>query len=122
MVNEIESLAAAKYSSIFESRHKIQNKGNAKILTDEEIKSLFKDNIPKQELEKISIEINRMVESKDLSNRRVELRINSEINRIIITVFDKNTNEVVREIPCKELQNLAIYLKEAIGLFYDKQV
>ena len=120
MVSEIDTSSVNKYSQAFE----ISNKNNTRILSHEDLKKLISDanKIPKEEVQQITEEINRMISSMDLTNRRIELRVNEDINRIIITVYNKDNNEVLREIPCKELQNLALYLKEAIGLLYDGQV
>jgi uncharacterized FlaG/YvyC family protein len=120
MVSEIDTSSVNKYSQAFEMNMNIKN--NTKILSQEDLKNLMANNIPKEEVQKITEEINRMISSKDFANMRVELRVNEEINRVIITVYSKDNNEVVREIPCRELQNLALYLKEAIGLLYDRQV
>jgi flagellar protein FlaG len=118
MVSEIDTSSINKYQQTFE----MSNKNNTKVLSQEELKNLIADNIPKEEVQHITDEINKMISSTDMANRRVELRVNESINRVIILVYNKENNEILREIPCKELQNLAVYLKEAVGLFYDKQV
>ena len=89
-------------------------------LSDEELKKFIVDEHSHPEIEQVMDELKKITESNDVLNRRVKLSINKEINRIIITVVDKNTDEVIREIPCKELQNLAAQLQEAIGILYDQ--
>jgi flagellar protein FlaG len=88
-------------------------------LSDEELKKFIVDEHTHPEIEQVMDELKKLTETNDVLNRRVKLSINKEINRIIITVVDKNTDEVIREIPCRELQNLAAQLKEAIGILYD---
>jgi flagellar protein FlaG len=125
MINEIDSLVL-KYSSILDSSRKsgqtvnapheeVSMKNNEKKIEQPRI-------IQEADLKQISDDINRLVTSRAISNMRVELHFNEEINRIIITVYNKDNNEIVREIPCKELQNLAMYLKEAVGLIFDNKV
>lgn len=124
MVNEIDSLML-KYSSILgipnHKTYQTNNVHQAEIIVNADEKNSSSRIISEDDLKQISIEINKLVASKDLSNRRVELHYNKELNRVIITVYDKESNEVLREIPCKELQNLALYLKEAIGLIFDNK-
>jgi flagellar protein FlaG len=40
----------------------------------------------------------------------------------MVTVVNEDTGEVIREIPSRELLDLAAKLEEAIGLIFDKKV
>ena len=93
-----------------------------KQFSDEEIKELIHKEIPEFELEKVIEGLNKIAAASEILNKRVELRVNKEINRVIITIIDKESNKVIKEIPCQELQNLALHLKEAIGILFDKSV
>ena len=90
------------------------------LLTHEQIKQLVQKEIPELSAEKLAddMEISKPI---DLIDRTVHLSVNKNINRVIITVVDKESNEVVNEFPCEEIQHLAAHLKEAIGLLYDDE-
>jgi flagellar protein FlaG len=55
-------------------------------------------------------------------NRRLKFDINTELNRIVVKVIDKDTEKVIREIPPSEIQNLLMKIREAIGLLYDTEI
>lgn len=89
-------------------------------LTNEQIKQLIQKEIPELNAEELAenLEISKPI---DLINHKVRLSVNKNINRVIITVVDKESNEVVKEFPCEEIQHLAAHLKEAIGLLFDEE-
>ena len=84
------------------------------------LKGLPTDSFFMQCMEKLAddMEISKPI---DLIDRTVHLSVNKNINRVIITVVDKESNEVVSEFPCEEIQHLAAHLKEVIGLLYDDE-
>jgi flagellar protein FlaG len=84
-----------------------------KVLTKEDLKKRY------PELEETIRDLNKIAESDPTLNRRVRLSVNKDIDRIIISIVDRNTDRVIKEIPCKELQDLAVHLKKAIGILYD---
>ena len=43
-------------------------------------------------------------------------------HKISVTVIDKNTGEVIREIPSEEVQRLSGKLEEMLGMVFDKRV
>ena len=92
-----------------------------KTLSQEEIKNLIQKEIPELNSDRITENLN-ISKPLELIDRKVQLRINKNINRVIITIVDKQSNEVIKEIPCEELQNLALHLREAIGLLFDEKV
>jgi len=65
-------------------------------------------------------ELNKIIANTDIFSRKIQLSYNEEINRVIVTVVDRDSGEVLREIPSKDLQRLARHLKDAIGVLYDK--
>ncbi|MBN2544380.1 MAG: flagellar protein FlaG [Spirochaetes bacterium] len=72
------------------------------------------------DIEKIQIDLNKMLDSLNFLDKKIKLSYNDDINRVIITIMDKETNEVVKQFPSVELQNLAEHLKKAIGILFDK--
>ncbi len=53
-------------------------------------------------------------------NQRVSFSFNKETNRVIMKVIDAGTNEVVREIPPKEMIRLLEHMHDLIGMFVDE--
>ena len=70
-------------------------------LSDEQLKQFIVDEHTHPEIEQVMDELKKLTETNDVLNRRVKLSINKEINRIIITVVDKNTDEVIRKFHAK---------------------
>jgi len=122
MVKEIDSLVSKYISVAVQSSKNQQIQAIQESITpttkQQEIK---KQIIPDSDLQQIAHDINKLITSKAISNLKVSMSYNKEINRIIITVIDPENNTILREIPCKELQNLALYLKEAVGVIFDKK-
>jgi uncharacterized FlaG/YvyC family protein len=91
-------------------------------LSKEEINDLIKHEIPGLELDNVIDGLKKLAETSEILNKKVTLRINKDINRVIIVVMEKNTNRIIKEIPYEEIQNLAAHLKQAIGVLYDNEV
>lgn len=89
-------------------------------LTNEQIKQLIQKQIPELDAKELANDL-KISKPIDLIDHKVHLSVNKAINRVIITVVDKESNEVVKEFPCEEIQNLAAHLKEAIGLLFDEE-
>ncbi|HOO72135.1 MAG TPA: flagellar protein FlaG [Spirochaetota bacterium] len=51
---------------------------------------------------------------------RISFSYHEKTNRIIVKVIDSATNEVVREIPPKDLIKLLEHIKEYMGMFVDE--
>jgi flagellar protein FlaG len=91
-------------------------------LTQEQIQDLIHKEIEGLETSEIQSMLDNIASSSEILNKRVKLRVNKEINRVVITIVDKSTNEVIKQIPSEELQNLARHLNEAIGVLFDREV
>jgi len=89
-----------------------------KEIINEERAQNLKKNV--ERYDKITEEIRKVAEESKLLNRKIQLSVNEELNRVVITVVEKNSNRIIREIPSEELQNLAKHLKDAIGVLFDK--
>jgi flagellar protein FlaG len=57
-----------------------------------------------------------------LHNVNLNFSVHEASGKIMVTVVDENTGKVIREIPSRELLDLATKLEEAIGLIFDKEV
>ncbi len=53
------------------------------------------------------------------TNRRVSFAFNEKIDRVVMKVINTENNEVVREIPAKEMVRIYEHMHELIGMFVD---
>ncbi|MEJ5362752.1 MAG: flagellar protein FlaG [Spirochaetota bacterium] len=53
-------------------------------------------------------------------NNRIAFSVDEKTDRIVMRVLDANNNEVIREIPPKEVIRLAAQIREMIGMFIDE--
>ncbi|HOJ63650.1 MAG TPA: flagellar protein FlaG [Spirochaetota bacterium] len=121
MIGDIDYLSSDKYNSVIIQKNIRERRNyNGETLSKEEIKEIVQKQSPDIDIEKILKSVDQF-NAITSSNERVELYYNKDINRVIISIVDKETDEVIREIPCKEIQNLAKYLREELGNLYDKK-
>lgn len=76
--------------------------------------------------EQLSAALDDITKYLDKIDRKLEFRLDSDTGRTIITVLDAETEEIVRQIPAKEVVDMARYLSEAspdvvLGLLLDSQ-
>lgn len=53
-------------------------------------------------------------------NKRIAFSFNEKINRVVLKVINTENNEVVREIPPRELVRVYEHIHELIGMFVDE--
>lgn len=56
----------------------------------------------------------------DIFSKDLDFSVNKEINRVIVRVVDRNTNETVKEIPSQEVQNIQKRMQELLGILVEK--
>lgn len=57
-----------------------------------------------------------------VTGRKLQFSVNKDLNSVIITVLDSKTNQVVKEIPSKDIQNLKLRIRKALGNLFDEVV
>lgn len=73
-------------------------------------------------LERLQQRLKEYNSQLQFQEQEVKLSLNEEINRVIITVINKNTKEVVYEFPYKEIQQLIAQLQDITGVMLDQKV
>ena len=53
-------------------------------------------------------------------NQRVSFTFNDKIDRVVMKVINTDNNEVVREIPSREMVRVFEHMHELIGMFVDE--
>lgn len=57
--------------------------------------------------------------SELISGRKLQFNVNDELGSVIVKIVDPNTDQVLKEIPSKDIQNLKINIRKAIGILFD---
>ena len=110
MVNKIDNLGQSKLSSIT-NKTEHSNSGN------EGLSNIY---ISKQEIESMVNTLNSVGESVGNVDRRMSFYYNEKANRVVMKIMDTQSNEVVKEIPPKEMVRLLESIHEFIGMFVDE--
>jgi flagellar protein FlaG len=58
----------------------------------------------------------------EIKNTRFEFSIHEETKRVIVRIYDKNTNELISEIPPEKFLDLIANIWKQVGLIIDKRV
>ena len=74
------------------------------------------------ELPDISNVIRELQQVSLAFNRRLQFRVNQELDMVVVKVIDSRTDEVIKEIPPEQLQRLHGRIREAIGLIVDESI
>ena len=98
------------------------NKGNTK-------PEMFLTSDPAIVAEKIARNSNELAESirelqklSDSMDRKVQFKVNEELDRVVVKIVDPATDKVIKEIPSADIQKLQIRIRETLGLLFDKQI
>ena len=75
---------------------------------------------PEPEKSEILNVIDKLNNSLENVNEKVFFSYHEENNRIIVKVIDKQTKEIVREIPPRDIVKLSEHLREYLGLLVDE--
>ncbi|MBI5191892.1 MAG: flagellar protein FlaG [Nitrospirae bacterium] len=81
---------------------------------DKENKTLNKGDI-----EKVADQINSKIES---TNKSLKFFVHEATGQIAVKVINKDTNEVIKEIPAKELLDLQAKIEDMVGMLIDKEI
>ena len=60
--------------------------------------------------------------SKIVAGNKLQFNVNKELNTVIISVIDAETEQVVRQIPSEDMQKLKLRIRQAIGSLFDEKI
>lgn len=72
-------------------------------------------------LERIEDEVKRLNETAYLYNIGLRFSIYEETNRVVVQVYNREDNEVIRQIPPEKILNLVAQIQQMIGLLLDEE-
>ncbi|HPS58401.1 MAG TPA: flagellar protein FlaG [Spirochaetota bacterium] len=91
---------------------------NDKTVTEKQDAENFRrEELSPEDIKRTVAELNRLSGS---FNEKVQFGYHENTNRIVIKIIDKDTNEVVSEIPSKYSLRLLEHIQENIGLIVDE--
>ena len=73
--------------------------------------------LSREQVEKLA---ETLSENANLSKIALQFRVDEDVDRIVVSVFDQNTEEIIRQVPPEEALNLARSLDQMVGLLFDK--
>jgi flagellar protein FlaG len=73
--------------------------------------------LPREEIEQVA---EFLSESANLFNVGLKFNINEDTDRVIVSVVNKDTEEVIRQIPPEEVVDLAKRLNEMAGVLFNQ--
>jgi len=72
-------------------------------------------NRQEESVDDVVVDMNRMAQQL---HRELQFSTSEESGQIVIKVIDKETDEVIREIPSEEVQEMRARLSEAAGMIF----
>lgn len=66
--------------------------------------------------------IDRVLKALQGPNTSLEMKIHEKTNQVIVKVMNRDTGEVIREIPPEKMQDLVAKMIEIAGLLVDERV
>lgn len=115
----VESVSAQSVLPITESKNKQpQETANIKNIHELSQESNQDQDSKKQALIK---KIEAYSGKIEVQQKGLEFSIHDETKQIIVEVIDRNTKEVVREIPPEKVLDMMAQLEEYMGLFIDEK-
>ena len=93
-------------------------KNNAKI--NEAIDSAD-SNQPKVNPDDLIKAVNNINQAFEAFNQGVRFKVNDDTKQLVVQIVNQDTDEVIKEIPSKEVLELEAQIREMVGLFLDEK-
>ena len=85
----------------------------------EEAERLKKEKLTPEVMQEI---IEELKKKPSMLNTQLKIQIDKDTDILVVKVINKETNEVIRQIPPEYLLKIAKYLDEITGLLYNEKV
>lgn len=80
---------------------------------------LLNDSLTADEIDELIGELNDVMR---VMNTKISFSIDTETNRPVIQVSDKDTGELIRQIPPEELMRVSQRLSDVLGILFDDRM
>jgi flagellar protein FlaG len=78
--------------------------------------------VPKNAPEKIKEVITRLQATLQNIEPRIELSVDKELKQVIVRILDKESGELIRQIPSEEVLELDRFFADQSGLFVEEEI
>ena len=95
-------------------------KAESTVRAADDTKVQNQDQFDASEINNLVSSVNQYVDA--VSNNKVGFQYDQQNERHIVLVKDKDTNEIIREIPPKEMVDLLKNLEDITGIIYDNKI
>jgi flagellar protein FlaG len=95
-------------------------KAESTVRAADDTKVQNQDQFDASEISNLVSSVNQYVDA--VSNNKVGFQYDQQNERHIVLVKDKDTNEIIREIPPKEMVDLLKNLEDITGIIYDNKI
>jgi uncharacterized FlaG/YvyC family protein len=75
-----------------------------------------------QNPEQVQVVLTRLEETFQHVEPRIEFSVDKELNQVIIRVLDKETGDLIRQIPSEEVLALDRFFVDQSGLFVEEEI
>ena len=87
--------------------------------TEEKATTSPRENVPKDEVNQA---INEIKQQMSDIGRKINFSVDEDLNIVIIKVVNKDTEEIVRQLPSEEVVEIARNIQENKGLIFQEKV
>ena len=94
-------------------------KKELKQVDEKSAKSVAENQLGKSQLNKYAEKLSKVME---ILNHSIRFSVDDESDRMIVKIVNSETNEVIRQIPPKEMLQLMHRLDQMAGLMLDEKV
>lgn len=76
-----------------------------------------------QSMAEIKADTQQLQKMSDLiSGGKLQFSVNKDLKTVVVTVVDSNTNQVLKEIPSRDIQTLKLRIRKAIGNIFNEVI
>ncbi|NPV42741.1 MAG: flagellar protein FlaG [Firmicutes bacterium] len=99
-----------------------QNKNTEKLISQKEVLVESENNKEEISDEELQESINTLNKTLEVIDKRYEFSIHEETDRPVVRVYDRNSGDIIKQIPPEEVLNILTKIRELIGIFIDERV
>jgi len=127
MVNGLEGVHAGDSQNVFARKtNRIEPRlGRSRDgMQEEELTGVGRESAKGQRVDKktLAIAVDSLKQTAMIFNKGLDFSIHEETERLIVRVIDKETNEVIREIPPEKILDIVAQVDKLLGLIIDERV
>ena len=93
-----------------------------KIADRKESTELQESQVPKNAPQQIKEVITRLQQTLQDVEPKIELSVDKELKQVIFRILDKETGELIRQIPSEEMLELDRFFADHSGLFVEEEI